>query len=140
MRTLYVIYDPHCGLCTEIKEWLTQQPSFVPLRLLPAGSPQALAVYPERSPDEVAVISSQGEVWLGNRAWIVLLWALRRYRGWARRLSSPMLQPFARQAYALIAHNRIGLSHLLGLKSEMELRGRLEQVVIPPCQIQTRKT
>ena len=136
MRTLYVIYDPHCGLCSEVKGWLAGQPSYVPLLLVPAGSKQAQALYPRATADEIAVVSSRGEVWLGNRAWIVVLWALRRYRGWARRLASPALQPFARQAYAAISHNRTGISRLLGMKSEVELRGHLEQVVIPPCQIQ----
>ena len=135
MRTLYVIYDPHCGLCSEVKDWLARQPSYVPLLLVPAGSKQAQALYPRTTADEIAVVSSRGEVWLGNRAWIVVLWALRRYRGWARRLASPTLQPFARQAYAAISHNRTGIARLLGTKSEVELRGDLEQVVIPPCQI-----
>ena len=128
MRTLYVIYDPRCGLCTEVKEWLVRQPTYVPLRLVPAGSEQAQALYPRRSADEVAVVSDRGEVWLGNRAWIVILWALRRYRGWARRLSNPALQPFARKAYAAISHNRTGISKLLGLASEVDRRGS--------CQIQ----
>ena len=81
------------------------------------------------------MVSDRRDVWLGNRAWIIVLWALRRYRSWARRLASPALQPFARQAYAAIAHNRLGISKLLGLKSEAELRGHLERVVIPPCQV-----
>jgi len=135
MQTLYVIYDPHCGMCTEIKDWLVRQPTYVPLRLVPAGSEQAQALFPRTSADEIAVVSDQGDVWLGNRAWVIVLWALKRYRGWALRLASPGLQPFARQAYTAIAHNRMGISKLLGLKSEAELRGHLERVVIPPCQI-----
>jgi len=136
MRTLYVIYDSRCGLCTEVKEWLIRQPAYVPLRLIAADSAEANALYPRTRVDEVAVISDKGEVWLGNRAWIIVLWALRRYRAWSRRLANPMLQPFARQAYAAIAHNRIGISKLLGLRSEAELKRHLEGVTIPACRIQ----
>lgn len=135
MQTLYVVYDPQCGLCTEVKEWLVRQPSYVTLRLVPAGTPEAEALYPRRDVDEVAVVSDDGQVWLGNRAWLVILWALRRYRTWARRLSAPALQPLARQAYGAIAHNRIAISELLGLRSETALKQRLENVVLPTCQI-----
>ena len=81
------------------------------------------------------MVSDNGQVWLGDHAFIMCLWALRDYRRWARRLSSPLLRPVARQAFAALSSNRHNVSALLGLKSEAELRTRLNEVTIPPCQI-----
>jgi predicted DCC family thiol-disulfide oxidoreductase YuxK len=41
MKTLYVLYDPRCGLCTEVKEWLAKEPAFVNLQLLASDSDEA---------------------------------------------------------------------------------------------------
>jgi hypothetical protein len=75
-------------------------------------------------------------VWLGDRAFLMCLWALRAYRGWARRLASPALRPLARQAFEAVSRNRASVSGLLGLKSETELRKRLSEVTIPTCPTQ----
>jgi predicted DCC family thiol-disulfide oxidoreductase YuxK len=136
MQTLTIIYDPRCGLCTQIKAWLIRQPAYVALKLLAAGSDDARSRFPEIPPGELAVVSDSGDIWFGDHAWIICLWALRRYRRWARRLARPLLQPLARQAFAAVSHNRSALSLLLGFRSEDELRGHLSEVPVPPCQIQ----
>jgi predicted DCC family thiol-disulfide oxidoreductase YuxK len=133
MKTLYVLYDSHCGVCTEVRNWLRAQPAYLDLRLLAADSDQARRMFPTLPSGELAVISDDGRVWLGDRAFIMCLWALRRFRGWARRLSTPMLHPMARQAFAAISQNRQGFSSLLGLKSETELKDLLSEVTLPPC-------
>jgi predicted DCC family thiol-disulfide oxidoreductase YuxK len=134
MKTLFVVYDDRCGLCTQLKEWLGRQPAYVQLQLV-ASSEAARDRFPALPPGELAVISDSGEVWLGDRAWIMVLWALREYRSWATKLSSPMLLPMARQAYAAISRNRTAFSHWLGLYGEAELRENLSQIPIPPCEI-----
>lgn len=133
MRTLYVLYDPRCGLCTQAKHWLLGQRAFVRLRLLATGSEQARRLFPTLPPGELAVVDDAGRAWLGDHAFLMCLWALRDYRGWARRLSSPVLRPLARQAFAAISRNRRGLSELLGLRSEAALRERLQEEILPPC-------
>jgi len=52
IKRLWIVYDPSCGLCSRINDWIAQQPAFVPIDL---------------------VVGDQGDVWLGNRAWIVVL-------------------------------------------------------------------
>jgi len=135
MQTLFVIYDDRCGLCTQLKEWLGRQPAYVPLELVAAGSEEALQHFPEFPSGELAVISDTGEAWLGDSAWIIVLWALREYRGWAAKLASPLLLPMARQAFAAISRNRSAFSRWLGLYGEADLRANLSQIPIPPCEI-----
>ena len=133
MKTLFVMYDSHCGLCTGVRDWLRLQPSYLDLRLLASDSEEARRMFPGLPSGELAVVSNDGQVWLGDNAFIVCLWALREYRRWARRLASPMLRPMARQAFEAVSRNRKSVSSLLCLKSESELKIRLHEVTIPPC-------
>ena len=135
MRTLYVIYDGRCGLCAEIRNWLLRQRVCVPLRFVAGGSPEATKCFPTLPPGDLAVVSDSGEFWLGDHAWIICLWALREYRRWSFRLARPALQPFVRQAFAIISSNRRSLSQRLGLFSDFDLRSHLEQVALPVCEI-----
>ena len=135
MQTLYVVYDPHCGLCTQLKAWLGSQPAYVQLHLLAAGSDEARTRFPALPAGELAVVSDSGETWLGDRAWIIVLWVLREYRSWAAKLASPVLLPVARQAFAAISRNRQAFSRWFGLYGEAELRANLSQVALPPCEI-----
>ena len=136
MQTLYVMYDAHCGMCTEAQHWLRRQPAHVKLRLMPSDGEEVRRRFPGLPPGELAVVSDSGQVWLGDRAFLMCLWALRAYRGWARRLASPVLRPLARQAFEAVSRNRRSVSGFLGLKSETELRKRLSEVTIPSCPTQ----
>jgi predicted DCC family thiol-disulfide oxidoreductase YuxK len=133
MKTLYVLYDSRCGLCTEVRDWLRKQPAHVELSLLASNSEYVRRTFPGLPNEELAVVSDDGRVWLGDNAFVVCLWALRGYRQWARRLSSPIVRPMARQAFEAVSRNRKGVSSLLRLKSEVELKERLSEVNIPPC-------
>ena len=133
MKTLYVLYDSRCGLCTEVRDWLREQPAHVELSLLASNSEYARRRFPDLPSEELAVVSDDGRVWLGDNAFIVCLWALQEYRHWARRLASPIVRPMARQAFEAVSNNRKGVSSLLGLKSEVELKKRLSEVTITPC-------
>ena len=135
MKTLYVIYDAHCGLCTEVQDWLRAQPSYPELRLMASDSDDARRMFPSLPAGELAVVDDAGRVWLGDRAFIVCLWALHEFRGWARRLATPLLRPLARQGFEAVSRNRQSVSAFLLLKSEAKLKKRLKEVQIPPCPI-----
>jgi predicted DCC family thiol-disulfide oxidoreductase YuxK len=135
MRTLYVLFDAHCGLCTEVSGWLQGQPAYMELRMISSASVEAREKFSSLPPGELAVISDSGQVWLGNNAFLVCLWALRRYRTFARTLANPLLRPLARQAFSELSHSRANISRLLGLKSEVEIKKHLAGVVIKPCEL-----
>jgi len=139
MRHLNVLYDPACGLCTHVKEWLQRQPAYVPLFLIPAGSPQALKLFPGLDQlvgdDELVVVNDRGGVYVGNHAWIMCLWALRDYRRWALRLATPALLPVARQAFDVLSSQRALVSRIFGLASEREMADRLRKVPAPSCRV-----
>src|SRR5262245_36298006 len=121
---LTVLYDSSCGFCVSCRRWLERQPSYVPLEFLPANSAAAAALYPElagSAPEELTVVSGDGFVYRGSSAWIMCLWALCDYRGWAQRLSSPAFLPYARQAFEVLSRNRKALSHAFGLLPEAEI-------------------
>ena len=133
MQTLYVLYDARCGLCTQVRDWLQTQPAYVDIRLLPSDSDEVRHRFPGLPSDELVVVGDSVEVWFGENAFLVCLWALREYREWAGRLASPLLRPMARQAFEAVSRNRHGVSGLLRLKSEAELKKKLSEVGIPTC-------
>lgn len=110
MRGLTVLYDARCRLCRGASAWLREQQAYVPLHFLPAGSPQAVARFPqldtERQLQELTVVADDGRVWREDAAWITCLWALRSYRGWALRLASPAMRPRARAFFRLLSRSR----------------------------------
>jgi predicted DCC family thiol-disulfide oxidoreductase YuxK len=127
---LYVLYDASCGLCSRVREWAQQQPQFVPLEFIPAGSRRAAQMFPGlqregAKPSELLVIDDQGGIYHEDDAWLMCLWALAEYRQWAARLANPMLLPFARQAFAMLSHGRGGVSAMFGYMSDEELAAAL---------------
>ena len=124
MRELTVLYDAHCSLCRRFKDWLAaQRPAtngqggVVRLRFVAAGSTYARALYPgldhEATLREVTVVADDGSVYVGDRAWIVCLWATWEHRHTAVRLASPSLRPVARAIVQAAA----------GLRSWTSVRG-----------------
>ena len=136
MKRLFVLYDAECAMCRRCRVWLSQQPAFVPLVFLPLQSPELACRFPGierlRPGDELLVISDEGEVWRGERAWVTALWALREFREWSQRLASPLLLPFARRACELISDNRCSISKWFEA-SDRELHGRLSASTGPVC-------
>jgi predicted DCC family thiol-disulfide oxidoreductase YuxK len=107
MRELTVLYDARCGLCRRFKDWLAaQRPApdgrggVVRLRFVAAGSADARAQYPRldhaATLREITVVADDGSVYVGDRAWIVCLWATLEHRQTAVRLSAPLMRPVAR--------------------------------------------
>jgi predicted DCC family thiol-disulfide oxidoreductase YuxK len=137
MTGLYVLYDSRCALCRRMRDWITGQPAWWPLYAVAAGSDQARRLFPTlvESPAELTVISSDGRYWRGDRAWIVVLFALKRYRSWARRLANPLLLPLARQAFAAVSENRHAIGWWMGLGSSRETEQYLKQQAVPGCDV-----
>jgi len=133
ITSLTIVYDADCGLCTRTKDWIGRQDPFVGIGFVASGSPEARSRFPQLPAGELAVVANTGEVWLGNRAWIVCLWALRGYRDLAFRLTSPLLLMMAREAFVVLSKSRASLSVMLGLKSERELEQQLRKVTAPRC-------
>ncbi|MEU6103212.1 thiol-disulfide oxidoreductase DCC family protein [Streptomyces flaveolus] len=112
VRRLTVLYDAECSLCAHVRDWLLRQPRLVPLDLVPAGSDEARRRFPGldhgASLDEVTAVGDAGQVYRGAAAWIVVLWALRKYRRLAHRLSTPAGARLARGAVLAAAQWRDG--------------------------------
>jgi predicted DCC family thiol-disulfide oxidoreductase YuxK len=142
MRSLTIVYDPTCGLCTRLAQWLTVQRQCIPLRLVPNSSPMIATAYPRlaesRFREELIAVADDGAAWFGDRAWIVCLYALHDYRAWAKRLSRPALFPFARQAFLFLSYNRRRISRWIRLApecaSDSDIADRLRNVPAPACQ------
>jgi predicted DCC family thiol-disulfide oxidoreductase YuxK len=137
LETLTVLYDSACGFCVSCRAWLERQPGDLDLEFLPIQSAAAKSLFPARPPgdsaDELIVVGSDGSVYRDSDAWIMCLYALREYREWAIRLSSPTLRPLARQAFAFVSHNRRRLSRKVGLLPETEVAERLRRNFAPAC-------
>ena len=116
---LTVLYDPSCGLCRRVHDWLIDLPKLVELELVPIKSDEARRRFPslnhELTSNDVTVISDEGAVYLGPKAWIMVLWALSSYREWSYRLSSPELLPTTRRVVSMISQHRYQISRIPGL-------------------------
>ena len=136
---LYLLYDDHCGLCSQLKQWLMKQKLAVPLCLVCWDSDQARQMFPtvvtSLSASELTVISNGGEVWRNEKAWLMVLHALVRYQTIARKLATPALLPFARQAFLTLSYNRHILSSWLRLSSETAVAERLGRIEVPACEL-----
>ena len=119
MPRLTVLYDPTCGLCRRAHEWLVLQRKLVELVFVPCKSTEARQRFPrldhELTSKDLTVVGEQGEVYLGPKAWLMVLWALSQYREWAYRLSTPELLPTTRRVVSLISQNRYQISRVAGL-------------------------
>lgn len=132
MNTLTIFYDARCGLCSQFRRWMLEQPAYVRLNFVPYDSPQALKLCPElphlRADQEVVVLGDDGSLWQGAAAWVTCLWALREYREWSLRLATPGMLGIARKVVHWISGNRIGLSRLLRLKGDDALRAEVRSM------------
>ena len=119
MLLLTVLYDPDCGLCKRAHEWLADQSKIVELNFVPCASEEARRRYPQLNHDltkkDLTVIGDNGAVYFGPKAWLMVLWALTRYRDWSYRLAAPELLPTTKRVVSLISQNRYQISRATGL-------------------------
>jgi predicted DCC family thiol-disulfide oxidoreductase YuxK len=139
MQKLYVLYDPKCELCCRLKNWILVQRSWIGLAVVEAGSAKAKRLFPEleqvASENDLAVISDEGAVYLNDRAWIMVLYAMVEYREWTSRLTHPLLLPLARQAFAALSKNRHFVSRLLSSEDAETIAAGLRKVELEPCAV-----
>jgi len=141
MEKLYVLYDPKCELCCRLRNWILVQRSWLGLALIEQGSEKARRLFPDldkiAGKEDLAVISDEGSVYLNDRAWIMVLYAMVEYRDWAARLTHPLLMPLARQAFAALSKNRHWISGLLSSPDTEAIAGELRKVDLAPCALPT---
>jgi predicted DCC family thiol-disulfide oxidoreductase YuxK len=139
MEKLYVLYDPRCELCCLLKNWILVQRCWIGISVVEQGSENARRLFPGlegiASKDDLAVISDDGAVYLNDRAWIMVLFAMIDYREWAARLTHPLLMPLARQAFAALSKNRHFISSLLSPENTEALADELRKVEIEACSL-----
>lgn len=113
-KKLYVFYDGSCPLCIRSAMWLAAQIKHVPIILMSAQQAQHDTRFAHlgfsNPPEDLVVVTDTGEVLRNDEAFLICLYMLRNYRGWAERLARPALRPLARKAYFYLSRNRLGLS------------------------------
>ncbi len=119
MQALTVLYDPDCGLCKRAHEWLAEQSKIVELNFVPCASDEARRRYPQLNHDltkqDLTVVSADGWVYFGPKAWLMVLWALAKYREWSYRLATPELLPTTRKVVSAISQHRYQIGRVAGL-------------------------
>ena len=119
MFALTVLYDPECGLCRRSHAWLIEQSKLLELNFVPCASDEARQRFPQLNHDltknDLTVIGDNGAVYFGPKAWLMVLWALTRYREWSYRLASPELLPTTKRVVSAISQNRYQLGRVAGL-------------------------
>jgi len=110
MNSLTVLYDSSCSVCCRARRWLEHQPQYVPLKFVGAATPHAEKRFPELDSAEtlkqLTVVADDGGVYLGAKAWLMCLWALRQYRGWSLTLGSEAMLPSAQRFVEWVSRNR----------------------------------
>ncbi|MFP6877906.1 MAG: DUF393 domain-containing protein [Roseibacillus sp.] len=137
MKMLTVFYDADCGICTGFRRWMMKEPAHLAIEFLPYTSRKAGELCPgllQRGAErEIIVMADDGRLWQGAEAWVTCLWALRRWRGWSKRLANPALLPVAEKLCKRISTNRLTLSRLLHLRSDREIAGAVNKMAAVAC-------
>jgi predicted DCC family thiol-disulfide oxidoreductase YuxK len=108
MERLTVLYDERCAVCRRARDWLLTQPTHIPVEMIAAGSPAAIARYGSIPwlGQELVAVDSMGRVWAGPAAFVTALWATKRYRGWSYRMAGDKLAPLAESFFRMISKRR----------------------------------
>ena len=115
MRSLTVFYDETCAFCVRCRAWLARQRPSVPLSFVRKSAAA------ERSPEiaklvagsDLVLVADNGDAWLGDAAFLMILFVLPPYKSWARQLSKPGLRPYARAFFETLSTHRGVLSAFL---------------------------
>lgn len=136
LEALTVFYDGRCGMCCTFHEWVNRQEKLARMGFVPYQSADAERLFPGiglLEPEREMVVRDEGAgtVYRGAEAWVICLFALTEYRGWARRLSSPALLPVAKRTCALLARNRHRLSRVFFARKDREVAALLHRMPPP---------
>jgi predicted DCC family thiol-disulfide oxidoreductase YuxK len=90
--SLTVLYDERCPLCGRLKNWLSEQPTLRAVEFVGAATGEARARFPKLDHDRttrvLTVITSEGAVYEGERAWLLCGWALPAWQPVVEHLGS----------------------------------------------------
>jgi predicted DCC family thiol-disulfide oxidoreductase YuxK len=115
---LTVLFDGRCALCRRARIWLEEQPKYVTMAFVEAGSAEARKRFPDLDHDatlaELTVVGWGGEVYRDAKGWVMCLWALKKYRSAALRLSTPEMMPVARRIIAWVSKQRFQIAEAAG--------------------------
>lgn len=104
--SLTVLYDERCPLCRRLKEWLGRQPTVAAIEFVAADSHVAHERFPaldhERTTRVLTVITTDGAVYEGERAWLVCGWALPGWRPLTEHVGSGVRLRLARLAARVV--------------------------------------
>ena len=116
MQRLDVIYDDGCPFCRRCVRWMAGEPKLIDVKFLAASSVSTTMRYPTLSGlgEEITAIDDAGGVYRGTEAYLVCLYALKRWRSWSFRLSSPGWRPLTKRAFEMLSKRRGSLSKVLG--------------------------
>jgi predicted DCC family thiol-disulfide oxidoreductase YuxK len=130
VKKLFVLYDSSCGLCVRCARWLNDEPAYIEVEPIAAGSHKARTMFPalhaSATPDELVVVADSGEVYRDLSAWLMCLYALKRYRSWSIRLSRPGWQGLARRAVKFLSESRDTVSGILGFRASFNAMAAAE--------------
>lgn len=112
---LTVIYDEHCELCRRCRHWLATQPTHIELRFLACGDPRVTELYGDLPwyRIELMVVTDGGQAWIGPEAFLMCLWATRRWRSMSFRLRGTTFAPLAERFFHALSDNRATISGML---------------------------
>lgn len=112
---LTVVYDDTCELCRRCRVWLALQPCHVELRFLATSDPQVRALYGDQPwyQVELMVLDDHGRGWVGPEAFLMCLWATKRWRATSFRLTGTAFAPLAERFFHALSANRSLVSGML---------------------------
>jgi|GEM_PF-1424155 len=130
MRSLYVLYDADCEFCRNCRDWVTQQPAYVPVAFLAQQSKRAEKLFgrllaPARDASQLIAITDNGGVYRNDNAWLIIFWALRPTRELSLRLAKPIFRPLTHRAYKLVQRFRHNLGWLTRKSTDNYLKHAL---------------
>lgn len=121
LETVTVLYDGECGLCAGLKQHFEKEPTWVRLEFLAFQDPTVAERFPGVEAYEpsrqLVVIDDLKNVYQGDNAWIMVLYATRRYWPLAMDLGQSGLRSLARSLCLWVSRHRKTLSHPLLLKT-----------------------
>ncbi len=112
---LTVIYDEKCELCRRCRHWLATQPTYVELNFLACGDRRVTELYQDYPffRTELMVLTDIGQAWIGPEAFLMCLWATRRWRAMSFRMTGTAFAPLAERFFHALSDNRATVSGLL---------------------------
>lgn len=117
MNRLTVLFDQECRLCEAVVRRLRSEESYIELEFIAAAAPRAAKLFPEIVSSvplsEVVAIADGGEVYRGDAAWLMVLWAMKRTRAMSLTLAQPLYRGLVRRAVASVGKHRLSLSRLI---------------------------